>query len=192
MLSRLQTASLIVLGCTLGLVLASMVSNLWATSHQVVDPAFHTAPRSISSHWNIGPLRPVALFVEDTLHYQLDTEEGIQQWAQLVPSDGGKIFTTSGEQPQTISMFHQLRCLDIIRAAIVISHTRIETGERPRGNVTYGLVRHCMNYLRQMMLCRSDLHLENVRDPVGPHAVEMAVMHVCEDWRVVYAAADAK
>lgn len=40
-----------------------------------------------------------------------------------------------------------------------------------------------------MMLCRSDLHLENVRDPVGPHAVEMTGLHVCEDWRVVYDAA---
>lgn len=104
------------------------------------------------------------MLVEDTLHYQLDTEEGIEQWAQLVPSDGGQIFIASEDAPQTLSMFHQLRCLDTIRAAIVASHTPPDSIDREEGSVLSGRVRHCMNYLRQ------------VRSFLAPH-VRLLDMH---------------
>lgn len=42
MLSRVQTASLIVLGFALGLIFASKTFNLLATYNQAVNPAFQT------------------------------------------------------------------------------------------------------------------------------------------------------
>ncbi|KJA22214.1 hypothetical protein HYPSUDRAFT_108340, partial [Hypholoma sublateritium FD-334 SS-4] len=47
---------------------------------------------------------------------------------------------------------------------------------------------HCLNYLRQIILCRPDLTLEpgkfNGDVFVGP---SMGSVHVCRDWRIPYA-----
>lgn len=119
----------------------------------------------------------ILMVVENSAHYQLDTAEGIEEWAQLVPN-GGIIHLPGDSQTYTISMFHQLRCLDILRTAVVNANTNDTKPDR--------LTRHCLNYIRQMILCRSDLFLENVRDPHGPHAVDLTSVRMCKDWRKVY------
>ena len=127
--------------------------------------------------WPIGEMGNVLMLVENSAHYQLDTEEGIQEWAQLVPTNG--IIRLPGDSRKyTISMFHQLRCLDVLRTAVVEANTN---GTKPDR-----LTRHCLNYIRQMILCRSDLFLENVRDPHGPHAVDLTSVRTCKDRRMVY------
>ncbi|KLO15163.1 hypothetical protein SCHPADRAFT_938888 [Schizopora paradoxa] len=52
-----------------------------------------------------------------------------------------------------------------------------------------GILR-CLNILRLelMILCRSDLYVENVRDPIGPHAVNVEHVKTCKDWRMVHTA----
>lgn len=80
-------------------------------------------------------------------------------------------------------MFHQLRCLNVLHLEL-IRPSRFES-HAPNEP----LVKHCLNYLRQMILCRSDLYLENVRDPIGPHAVDVTHVGTCKDWRKVYDAA---
>ncbi|THH08335.1 hypothetical protein EW146_g9028 [Bondarzewia mesenterica] len=129
--------------------------------------------------WDVGELKPVRVLVEDTRQYQLDTTAGIAQWEHLVPPDGGIIHHSHKGPQYTISMFHQLRCLDVVRSAVVATNAS-----------ELAKAQHCMNYLRQMVLCRVDLGLENVRDPYGPHAVELTRMHTCQDWRAVYDAVE--
>ena len=108
----------------------------------------HIAER-VSLQWDIGPLGDAKMFVENTDHYALDTEEGIAEWASLVPPDGGVIKIPGHEnQPLTISLFHQLRCLDVLRGAVV-SSLQNRTAADPK-------TIHCLNYLRQMVLCRAD------------------------------------
>lgn len=132
-----------------------------------------------NTQWNLGELGNVKMLVEKTNHYALDSEVGAAQWAALVPPDGGVIRIPGVEMPLTISMFHQLRCLDNIRTALVQNQTF-------PGPVTT----HCMNYIRQMILCRADLYLENVRDTKALHVVDMMGERTCKDWTKVYAAVE--
>lgn len=144
------------------------------------SPTGHAADL-ISLQWDIGPLGDALMYLENTEHYTLDTEEGIAQWASLVPSDGGIIRIPGHDhQPFTISLFHQLRCLDVVRDAVVSS---IQNRTAPSRKTV-----HCLNYLRQMVLCRADRYMENVRDPDAEHVVQFMGDRTCKDWTRVYAA----
>lgn len=132
------------------------------------------------------------MLVENTLRYQIDTSEGAREWERLVPSDGGVVYpspstpsltpslnTTSPKQ-YTISMFHQLRCLNVVRLELT-RPSRFSNVTAPNERQ----VKHCLNYLRQMALCRSDPDLEN---PTSPTSVDIVRARTCKDWRSVYAA----
>lgn len=77
-------------------------------------------------------------------------------------------------------MFHQLQCLDIIRKAIVARVNGPSSQTKPTD-----LQRHCVNYLRQMVLCRADPHLEEV---LGKPETIVLQGHQCMDWEAVYQA----
>ncbi|KAH9979597.1 hypothetical protein BGW80DRAFT_1157917, partial [Lactifluus volemus] len=124
--------------------------------------------------WDIGLLRPIRMYIEPTKHYQLSGHDADAEWAALAPNDG-IIHLGPHRQPYSISLFHQLRCLDIIRRDVVGSFP-------PERNK---LSRHCLNYMRQMVLCRADLAL----DPVLGREFEVEVhaeTNQCVDWRRVY------
>lgn len=82
-------------------------------------------------------------------------------------------------QPFTIAMIHQLRCLEIIRHELV-------SGERgTKASPVTDLSQHCINYLRQMVMCYGDTSLEpfqyTTRPGLGQH-----VISECSDWQLVY------
>ena len=77
-----------------------------------------------------------------------------------------------------LDVFHQLHCLNNILLAIA---ARVKEGKEPSSHVT-----HCLQYLRQMILCRADTTLEPVDPRLGPKAVQSAVTHTCRDWTRVY------
>lgn len=115
------------------------------------------------------------MFVESTTNYQLNTSGAAEQWSALVPHDG--IIHLGAENQQfMLSMFHQLQCLDIIRQAYA-SHN---------DEAFVALSHHCLNYLRQMVLCRRNLRLERVVDPDQLPSVQPWGRLTCKDWRVVY------
>ena len=68
-------------------------------------------------------------------------------------------------------MFHQMHCLQKIRDAIIQGDPNHHT-------------RHCLNLLRQVVLCTSDTTLDPLNTPHGTDGV--GVMHVCRDWEKVY------
>lgn len=82
-------------------------------------------------------------------------DESEFNWNALVPHDG-IIYLGEQKRPFSISMFHQLRCLNILRRDIVHRWKSNYTTQIPQ------LTTHCINYLRQMALCRSDLFLDKV------------------------------
>lgn len=127
--------------------------------------------------WDIGPRSKVFMHVEQSVRYPLNGSEGDSQWSALVPGDG-IVHVGPDRTPFMPSLFHQLRCLDIIRRAYIGS------GEEDLTAVS----RHCLNYLRQMVLCRGDLRLEPVVDPFSKHAVQPWGKHTCDDWTAVYSA----
>ena len=123
--------------------------------------------------WNIGYLPPIRMNIEPTKHYQLSGPTANSEWAALAPHNG-IIHLGPHRQPYSISLFHQLRCLDILRRDIV---------DDTSGSSK--LSRHCLNYMRQMVLCRADLAL----DPVLGRPLEARVRpdtNQCVDWRRVY------
>ena len=124
----------------------------------------------------------VAMRITDTSHFQLDTEEGISEFAGLLPSGGHLVHTTSetGDiEVQTVTLFHQLKCLDIIRQEL----TQLPSPPSPK------LVDHCMNYLRQTILCKPSLLLEETFSVLAmPSHAGYDV--ACRDWEAIYEEAD--
>jgi len=130
----------------------------------------------------------VALHVEDSEHYSIRAPEGSApddvaeieaEWASLFPSGNGFIHVGPHGREFTISMFHQLHCINNIRLAL---------GLRPPSLYH---IQHCMNYLRQMILCASNTRLEpmsrRLKESRNVTAVDgLGLTHVCRDWGAVY------
>jgi len=118
----------------------------------------------------------VRIGFENTNRYKLDTENGAQEWAQLVPGGDGIVYLGEHKQPFSVSLFHQLRCLDILRNETVT----------PRGGAPSELARHCLNYMKQMVLCRGDVHLESFNYASHFDPIDQSGDWECRDWGSVY------
>ncbi|KAH9837917.1 uncharacterized protein C8Q71DRAFT_568716 [Rhodofomes roseus] len=132
-----------------------------------------------SALWDVerGPVH--LQFDHYYLRYGLDAE---QQWAALVPHDG-LVYVGDGpnSEPYMPSMFHQLRCLDVLRAQYLLP---LEERDMERAQ-------HCINYIRQMVLCRGDMHLETfLADRWSPENVDRRGTYRCRDFRAVYDAVE--
>jgi len=131
-----------------------------------------------SALWDVER-KPVHFQFDHYQRYGLDAE---LQWAALVPHDG-LVYVADEQEPQPymLSMFHQLRCLDVLRAQY-----RVPLEERDMERA-----RHCMNYIRQMVLCRGDMHLETfLADFWTPENVDRRGTYRCRDFRAVYDAVE--
>ncbi|KAK0460191.1 uncharacterized protein EV420DRAFT_255213 [Desarmillaria tabescens] len=133
--------------------------------------------------WNVPGLTDseVYVYVGNSEHYALDTEPGISEWDRLLPPGGGMVHLGPNQRPFSISIFHQLRCLNIIRGGLTDSQKTAD----PK------LLQHCMNYLRQMVLCRADSQLQSVRRSTGGHVTSWSQPRVCRNWKMVYDATEA-
>ena len=113
----------------------------------------------------------------ETVHFNLTSAEGVAEWSAIVPGLG-LVYLGHERTPFMLSMFHQLQCLDIVRRSIV------NIGKHDQEE-DHALVHHCLNYLRQMILCRGDTLLEAVQDLVTSRIDEFGV-YECGDWAIVY------
>ena len=144
----------------------------------------HAAEHDLPS-WLTKPLPIAHLPMENTVHYDLGTDLGILEWNNATlpgPNHDGVVWLTmkGGERkPFTFALFHQLRCLNIVRESLMARR-------HPPYTNPSRLAIHCMNYIRQMVLCRGDLSMESARHPVGPNTVVSDVTHVCRDWSVIW------
>ena len=129
------------------------------------------------------------MHVDNSAHYKLDTAEGAEEFFKLMPRGGHLVhIADENEIPSTytVSMFHQLRCLDVLRQEYII-----EPPQPPSR-----LSEHCMNYLRQTFWCHPNLRLESMRYPpyIENHAPAGATTQgydtLCHDWRAVYEEAE--
>ena len=125
--------------------------------------------------WPIREPGPVRMFVEGTVHYGMEGAESDLQWDALTPGDG--IIYLGDDQPFSISMFHQLRCVNIIRREVIKVHQTNATAAPST------LSRHCLNYLRQMLLCNPNMHLDPL---LGSRRNAHANAYMCRDWDAVY------
>ncbi|KAJ7107816.1 hypothetical protein C8R44DRAFT_804260 [Mycena epipterygia] len=125
-------------------------------SVQIATPAGAESPIL-----EFGTLNQVLMDVHNTENYQLNGSQADAQWEALIPASGGLVRVGPQNELFMVSMYHQLKCLDIIRRDYV-------AGLNGK-NGTDLLTRHCLNYIRQMVLCHGDRRLET-----------------CGDWTQVY------
>ncbi|KAH8809646.1 hypothetical protein DL96DRAFT_1536301 [Flagelloscypha sp. PMI_526] len=114
---------------------------------------------------------PVALHMGNTLHYNLNDDA---EWQALVPHNNHTI--RLGRQVYTPRILHQMKCLDILRTHYL----------GPQLVTPPPLIRHCMQYIRQMVYCQSNSRLESVHSTRG--SADREYEAVCEDWESIYAA----
>lgn len=145
--------------------------NSWMISsispHCVLDSMNRDVPSLQKS-----PNRLVNMNIEDTVHYGIFEPAADMEWAELVPNGG---LVEVNNETYTIALFHQLGCLDVVRRAL-------------RDRLTYKageLERHCLNYLRQTLVCRSDIHVEVLGGPLS-HTEAIQDTFICNDWESVY------
>ncbi|PBK70019.1 hypothetical protein ARMSODRAFT_885487, partial [Armillaria solidipes] len=126
---------------------------------------------------------PVAMHYEGAaVHYGMEGQENDEEFAKLLPSSGHTVHISPSNsvdesETYTVTLFHQLKCLDIIRR---------EYGETYPS--TPELTQHCLTYLHQTILCRPYLGLEVTKN-VGATAKKSREM-VCKDWEVIYREAE--
>ncbi|KAE9393395.1 hypothetical protein BT96DRAFT_978962 [Gymnopus androsaceus JB14] len=148
-------------------------------------------PLVYAPKWDIPSPRKVRMSMEETTHYQLDSPEADAEWKSLYPGEGVVYLPVLEEDidygmsndhqkalPFTLSMFHQLQCLDIVRKEIVRHHK--DTLASPSAVVSSQLAHHCINHLRQMALCRSDMYLSPVIAAPEPKAYALET-YECND-----------
>jgi len=137
-------------------------------------------PDDFAKKWDLGPMGKVSMWIDNTVHYQTHTAEGILEFKNLVPESGHLVHLTDpsdgSTKPYTPALFHQLHCLDVIRRDYVKRHASIGS-------------QRCLNYLRQTILCHSDLRIESARSSLPPHLISFPGDYVCNDWNALYEAA---
>ncbi|KAF6752128.1 hypothetical protein DFP72DRAFT_464924 [Ephemerocybe angulata] len=139
----------------------------------------------------------VLMYPENTRRYGILSRS---DWTSLTPGNKGTDLVTTpdgGEKLVTLSMFHQLGCLDVVREELTaISDEWEEYEDRPKychQGSRWGVVQHCMNYLRQMSQCHSHTALESVRAATPPAIVDLTKsQYHCYDWGAVYKEWDIK
>ncbi|KAH7919344.1 hypothetical protein BV22DRAFT_1040983 [Leucogyrophana mollusca] len=135
---------------------------------------------SVHLSFNVRTGDPVAMTVYDSTHYQLD-DDGAADYAMLMPSGGHTVHIAdspgSSPKPYTVTLFHQLKCLEIIHREYLAAPSSFPP-----------ILSHCMNYLRQTIICRPNLRLESAQSAAA--SVDKEYETVCRDWTQVYAEAE--
>lgn len=133
------------------------------------------------AYWDIGELDDVTMYIHNTMRYEIDSEAGAQDFANLMPSGEHQVFLGPDKRPFTIAMFHQLKCLDIVRRDF------INLENAPLSD----LGNHCLNYLYQTVLCHANTRLEPLRTHIWEKsAAAWEQDNMCKDWEAVYNAAE--
>jgi hypothetical protein len=108
--------------------------------------------------------------------YPLDDDH---RWASIVADKRGFIRLGSEGAPISISLYHQLHCINGIRFAYVATRDGLFKTEKARA-ASFAHVNHCFDLLRQSLLCKSDTTLI----PTGA-SNQTVITRRCRDWAQV-------
>ncbi|ESK95476.1 hypothetical protein Moror_12746 [Moniliophthora roreri MCA 2997] len=158
------------------LLVARRAATVFTVPRNHIDPA-HSSPLSFSPKFS----DPVAMHYEaTTVRYGLEGPESDEEFEKLLPAGGHTVHITSPSgrvDKHTVTLFHQLKCLDIIRREYGDSYPS-----------TPELTQHCLTYLHQSILCRPYIALEVTRNVFATGKKSREV--VCRDWEAVYREAE--
>ncbi|PPR02204.1 hypothetical protein CVT24_011420 [Panaeolus cyanescens] len=167
--------SIILIPISLGLVLL----QAWIRLPLLVTLSSKSHVKKSSNYFAPGSTDPVALLISgSTAHYQLNDSDSDAEWGALVPSGGHVVHIDDDlgrPKAYTVTLFHQLKCLNIIRQEYVQPY--------PHPPVTQ-LTQHCLNYLHQSLLCNINTQIESSKNERGTAARSYPTL--CKDWTKVY------
>lgn len=120
----------------------------------------------------------ILMTVEESVHYQIEGEDGRYDWASIEPAGWAYVRLGPDRRAFAYVMGHELHCLHRIRISIA-------EPDNPLGSLNHA--RHCLNYLRQWILCTPDLTLEPF-DPLERdfETERVGATHVCQNWKALY------
>ncbi|KZO93318.1 hypothetical protein CALVIDRAFT_502994, partial [Calocera viscosa TUFC12733] len=118
-------------------------------------------------------------FHDDPEHYGMTGLPAWAEWNAIRPPGKGFVFLGEEHFAFGVSMWHQMHCLNHIRAALV------------NGDDGSDHTAHCFHYLRQGILCAADTTLEPggtgmIVEGGDKVATGVGVVHTCRDWRGVH------
>ncbi|KAI0062553.1 hypothetical protein BV25DRAFT_643907 [Artomyces pyxidatus] len=135
-------------------------------------------------------LPTAALPLENSRHYSLDGPDADAEFQSIYPGRSrGFVRLGPNKRFFGLSVYHQIHCLDSLRLAIlgIRPHDEHRLGESGTAHWEMDHVHHCLNYLRQTILCASDLTLEpEVVEGSNDAEEGLGVTHVCRDWSTVH------
>ncbi|KAI8623079.1 hypothetical protein F5Y19DRAFT_403931 [Xylariaceae sp. FL1651] len=176
----IDTALLLVIAALLLLLVLRDRRGPQATSWQVgsdysgIGPEFATRVVKWEADMSFVPKNTTEFFSDETL----------SRWRTLMPVGTG--FGPKGESFSTTSMTHQLHCL-FMMGRIYAGVTSGVTQSLPSDYHAHFL--HCIDYLRQAVMCSADLALElhdpSDTDDLGPQDGGWNGHHVCKDYTQV-------
>ncbi|KAK0493622.1 hypothetical protein EDD18DRAFT_407467 [Armillaria luteobubalina] len=130
--------------------------------------------------WPIPNPNTILLSIESSsTRFKIQGADADAEWASLILGDG-LLHLGQRQRPFTLGMFHQLQCIDILRKGVLETYHSHPFSDS-------GLVAHCLNYLRQIVICHSDSSLEPA---IGHHVEVHPDAYVCNDWESVYREAE--
>ncbi|CRG92118.1 hypothetical protein PISL3812_09173 [Talaromyces islandicus] len=126
---------------------------------------------------NITPSGISSIFTYNRTFAEVPSDESNAAWETLFPTRGG-FFKHPQLAPDRsgLAVFHQLHCLDNIRKG----YWAAVHGKEDH-HVSPAHVRHCIDYLRQSLICHADTNVEPVIEDL--HGVRgFGVEHKCRDF----------
>ncbi len=118
-------------------------------------------------------IRDVLLVPEDTVHYGITGSRADEEWQSLFPKGGGFVCLGPERRKFGLALYHEMHCLDRIRRGI----SKNDYNQH---------IHHCINYLRQAILCEADTTMEPAALRLGGQVVTTRVQRMCRDWTQVY------
>ncbi len=119
-------------------------------------------------------------FLNTSADYPVHGPDAESKWMSIYPDGFGFVRLGEGRRILCTSMFHQLHCVDKLRRAL-------DNPDDPVATIPH--LQHCLNYLRQMLICASDVTLEPEEfDPSRDvtEASGVGVTHTCRDSSAIY------
>ncbi|KAH9915554.1 uncharacterized protein BXZ73DRAFT_92588 [Epithele typhae] len=126
--------------------------------------------------------RAVLLLPEDSQRYPLWAPQATQEWMFTATAGDGNVHFGANRRMLVVAESHMLHCLRSVRTALA------QDAPPSAGGHQMGHLAHCVNFIRQSVLCSADATLEPpdafarnyTREPAGNGA------HVCKDFDAFY------
>lgn len=136
----------------------------------------------------IGLLDPVAMTLHESIHFDLNGSDplALSEWQLLpsIPKGIGRTRLGPNYRVFVLTFHHQMHCLHRMQRGLI---------DRSDPGINEAHIRHCLNYLRQTMMCEAADSLED-GDFMGKNLEEdrRGDEIICRDWERVYDVMDER